>query len=201
MNEEADETAIVAAIKAAETRTSGQILCVLARSSCDAGAQAWLYASGLALLTPWPLLSFTQIPAQHVFAIQVAVFALSYLLLSSTGLGLALLPRAVRRRAAFRVAAEQFYTRGLTRTRRRAGVLIFVSLAEHYARIIADDGLSGKVSEHEWQEIVDRLTSHLREGRVTEGYIGAIDGVAALLARAAPPDEGANELPDALVRL
>jgi putative membrane protein len=201
MRAEADEAAIVAAIKAAEARSGGQILCILARSSGNAGAEAWLYASALALLTPWPLLAFTQMPAQHVFACQVAVFAAAWLVLGWTPLGLKLTPRSSRRRQAFRLAAEQFYIRGLAGTRRSAGVLIFVSLAEHYARILADDALTGKISEGEWQGAVDGLTAHVRAGDVTQGFVSAIDRVGDLLAREAPPDGGGNDLPDRLVRI
>jgi putative membrane protein len=196
-----DEDAIVAAVRAAETRTSGQIVCVLAQRSSEIGGETPLLAAALALLTPWPLLTFTQMPAQHVYALQVAVFVAALLLFSWTHLGLALLPRFLKRRQAFRVAAEQFYIRGMTRSRHRAGVLIFVSLAEHYARIIADDGLTGKITEAEWQETVNELTGHLRAHEVTEGFVDAIQRTGDLLARSAPPDGGANDLPDRLVRL
>jgi putative membrane protein len=200
MREKADQAAIVAAVKAAEARTSGQIVCVLARQSCDTGAQAALLAAALAMLTPWPLLALTQMPAQRVFAIQVFIFMVT-LLLGSTRLGLALIPRKRQRRQAFRAAVEQFFVRGVTRTRNRAGVLIFVSLAERYAHIIADDGLAQKITEAEWRETVDCLITDLREGRITDGFVGAIGRSGELLARAAPPDGGGNDLPDGLVKL
>ncbi len=200
MRKHADEAAIVAAVQAAEARTSGQIVCVLARQSCDTGAVSALYAAAVALIAPWPLLVFTQISAQRIFAFQVFLFVTAFLLLGWTRLGLALTPRHEQRRQAFRAAVEQFFTRGMTRTRHRAGVLIFVSLAERYARIIADDGLTGKISEAEWQRAMSELTAHLRENRITEGFVAAVDRTGALLARAAPPDGGGNDLPDALVR-
>lgn len=198
---EVDENAIVAAVRAAEARTSGQIVCVLAKRSTEIGGEATLFAAALALMTPWPLLAFTKMPAQHIFAIQAAVFAVAFLIFAWTPLGLALTPRAIKRRQAFRVAAEQFYIRGLTRTRHRAGVLIFVSMAEHYARIIADEGLTGSISETEWQETVNELTAHLRAHQVTDGFLEAIRRTGELLARAAPPDGGGNELPDRLIRI
>src|SRR5271166_2019267 len=105
MRELADEAAIVAAVGAAETRTSGQIVCVLARRSCDAGFSATLWAAALALLTPWPLLAFTQMSAQHIFAVQAGLFVVALLLLNWTGCGLALTPRGQQRRQAFRAAA------------------------------------------------------------------------------------------------
>jgi putative membrane protein len=201
MREAVDEAAIVAAVRAAEQRTSGQIVCVFARRTCGLGFPAPLYAAALALIAPWPLLALTQMPAQHIFAVQAALFILALLLLNWTWLRLALTPRRHQRRQAFRVAVEQFFTLGISRTRSRAGVLIFVSLAEHYARIIADDGLTGKISEAEWRTVIDDMVGLLRGGRVNEAFLLAVNETGALLARAAPPDGGGNDLPDRLVRL
>jgi putative membrane protein len=118
-----------------------------------------------------------------------------------TPLGVTLVPRAEKRRQAFRAATEQFFARGVGKTESRAGVLIFVSLAEHYARILPDEGLAHKVSEDEWREVVALLTERLRAGQPTEAFVAAIDRCGALLERAAPANGGANELPDGLVRL
>jgi len=201
MKAQADENAIVAAVRAAEARTSGQIVCVLARRSCDPSAFVTLYAAALALIAPWPLLEWTQWTAQTVFAVQISIFILALLALGWTPLGIALTPHSVKRRHAYRAALEQFFIRGLPKTRSRAGVLIFVSLAEHYARIVADENLTGKISEEDWRVAVEELTAYLHEGRLTEGFVAAITRSGDLLARAAPPDGGGNDLPDRLVRV
>lgn len=197
----ADENAIIAAVRAAEARTSGQIVCVLARRASDPSAFVTLYAAALALLAPWPLLIWTSLSAQHVFAAQIGVFVAALALLGWTPLGFLLTPRHFKRRHAFRTALEQFFERGVGRTHNRAGVLIFVSLAEHYARIIADKALDDRISETDWRTAVEELTVRLRQGEVTEGFVAAILRVGDLLERAAPPDGGGNDLPDALVRL
>jgi putative membrane protein len=54
-----DHEAISAAIQAAEQRTSGQIVCVLVRSSSDYVHIPLLWASVLSLCLPWPLIFFT----------------------------------------------------------------------------------------------------------------------------------------------
>jgi uncharacterized membrane protein len=41
----------------------------------------------------------------------------------------------------------------------------------------------------------------LRAHQVTEGFLDAIKRTGDLLARSAPPDGGANDLPDRLVRI
>jgi putative membrane protein len=109
---------------------------------------------------------------------------------------MALVPRAVRRARAHRAAVEQFFARGLTRTKDRTGVLIFVSLAERYARIVADEGIASKVKNAEWQAAVDALTAHFRDGRLVEGFVAAIERCGAVLAAHAPPHGAGDELPD-----
>lgn len=196
-----DQARIAAAVREAEARSKAQIVCVLARQSCDISAYAALYAATLALLTPWPLIFFTQMPVDHIFAVQLIVFAIALAVLGWTRLGLILTPRGLQRRQAYRAAAEQFFIRGLMRTQHRAGVLIYVSLAEHYARIIADEGLDGKISEADWRPAIEILTSHLSRGQVAQGYIAAIARCGELLAVAAPPEGRPDALPDGLVQL
>jgi putative membrane protein len=77
-------------------------------------------------------------------------------------------------------------------------VLIFVSLAERYARILADEGIAQKVHGADWQAAVDALVSHMREGRVAAGFTAAVERCAEVAAVHAPPDGSANELPNRL---
>jgi putative membrane protein len=90
--------------------------------------------------------------------------------LSWTPLRLVLVPRAVQRARAHRAALEQFVVRRVAHTKNRTGVLIFVSLAERYARIIADEGIAQKVHAAEWQAAIDALTGHMRDGRIAAGF-------------------------------
>ena len=140
-----DHAAIAAAISAAEHHTSAQIVCVLARASSRYAHVPIMWASLLALLAPWPLIYFTPWSVQQIFLVQLAVFLVAGLLFSWMPLRFALVPRAVRRARAHRTALEQFVIRRVAHTKNRMGVLIFVSLGERYARIIADEGLAQKV--------------------------------------------------------
>ena len=192
-----DRKRIAAAIRQAEAGTSGEIVCVLARSSGDYGTLPLIWAAMAALALPWPLIALTQYPVQRIYVLQLLVFCLLALALSLSRLRLALVPRSVLRAQAHRAAAEQFLTRGLSRTGGRTGVLIFVSLAERYARIIGDDGIAAKVKQSQWQGIVDALTARMRRNDIAEGFVEAVGAAGAVLATHFPP--GANdkdELPD-----
>ena len=193
-----DHEAISAAIRAAEQRTCGELVCVLAHSSSDYAYIPILWSSVLALLTPWPLIVFTQWSVQRIFLLQIAVFIVAALVFSWTPVRLTLVPRAVQRARAHRAAIEQFFVRRVSRTSNRSGVLIFVSLAEHYARVIADEGIAQKVHNSEWQAALDALIGHMRDGRIAQGFAAAVERCGAVLAAHAPPDGAANELPDRL---
>jgi putative membrane protein len=193
-----DHEVISTAIGDAEARTSGQIVCVLAHSSSAYAYVPILWASVLALFVPWPLIDFTPWSVQRIFLIQLAVFIVAGLAFSLTPLRRLLIPRAVQRARAHRAALEQFVVRRVAHTKNRTGVLIFVSLAERYARIVADEGVAEKVLGSEWQSAIDALTGHMRAGRIASGFTAAIERCGAVLAAHAPPDGSVNELPDRL---
>jgi len=193
-----DHEAVAAAIRAAEARTCGQIVCVLAHSSSDYAYVPILWASLIALASPWPLIYFTPWSVQRIFLLQLAVYILATLLFSWRRLRLAMVPRTVQRARAHRAAIEQFVMRRIANTKNRCGVLIFVSVAEHYARIVADEGIAHKVENSEWQAAIDALIGHMRDGRIAAGFTAAIERCGAVLAAHAPPDGSPNELPDRL---
>jgi putative membrane protein len=192
-----DRARISDAIRAAEAKTSGEIVCVLAQSSSHPGALPILLAAAAALALPWGLVLFTTMTVQRMLSLQVIAFLLLLALLCLPRIRAALIPRRARRAAAHRVAMEQFMLRGIAHKQDRSGVLIFVSLAERYARIIADDGIAARVPRPRWQAAVDALTAHMRDGRIAEGFVAAVELCGSELAAHFPRAEGSrDELPD-----
>jgi putative membrane protein len=181
-----DHARIAGAIRAAEANTSGEIVCVLARASSEYHAVPALAGALLALIAPWALVFLTQWSIERILVAQLAIFVAVTLLCALTPIGMMLVPRRIQRIRAHRAAMEQFHARGLGRLESRAGILIYVSLAERYARIIADDQLASKVQAGEWRAAIDALTSHMRDGRIAEGFVAAIDRCGAVLAVHAP---------------
>jgi putative membrane protein len=193
-----DYEVVSVAIREAEKRTSGQIVCVLAHSSSEYAYVPIVWAIVLALAAPWPLIEFTQWSVQRIFLLQLVIFVLAGFVFSWMPLRLAIVPRPIQRLRAHRAALEQFVVRRVTHTGNRCGILIFVSMAEHYARVIADEGIAQKVRQAEWQAAVDTLIEHIRSGAIAAGFVAAIERCSAVLAAYAPPDGSANELPDRL---
>ena len=194
---EQDRARISMAIRAAEKKTSGEIVCVLAQSSSDVTALPILVAAVVALALPWLLVALTAMSVHRILVLQVLVFVALALVLCVPQVRVALVPRRARRAVAHRAAMEQFTIRGIARTKNRTGILIFVSLAEHYARIIADMGIAGRVPQSEWQDAIDALVTHMKYGRIADGFIMAIDVCGRVLATHFPRTETSrDELPD-----
>jgi putative membrane protein len=191
-----DRERISTAIHAAEAKTSGEIVCVLARTSSDATALPIFIAAVISLALPWLLVATTAMPVFRILSLQTAVFLVTTAVLCLPRVRIGLIPRSARRAVAHRAALEQFAIRGIAHRKDRNGILIFVSLAERYARIIADDGIAARVKQSEWQGAIDAIVAHMRDGRIADGFIAAIEKCGNVLATHFPGNEAdRNELP------
>jgi putative membrane protein len=192
-----DRERIATAIQSAEARTSSEIVCVLAQASSHTTALPILIAAIVALALPWLLMSLTALTLQRILSLQVVIFIALLIVLCLPSVRVALMPRKARRAIAHRVAMEQFMRRGISRVKDRPGILIFVSLAERYARIVVDDEVAARIPQSKWQGAVDALITHMRDGRIADGFIVAIEACGNELAQHFPlTDAGRNELPD-----
>jgi putative membrane protein len=136
-------------------------------------------------------------PVNVILLLQLLAFFGLAALLSLPRVRIALVPRTARRAMAHRAAMEQFMIRGIGRKADRTGVLIFVSLAERYARIVADRAIAERVPILEWQAAIDALIAHTRDGRIADGFIAAIGVCGKVLEEHFPRDASSRaELPD-----
>ena len=182
-----DDLRISAAIAHAEDKTSGEIVAVVASESDSYLYAPFLWAALAALAIVWPLIYFTWMSVQWIAVIQLLVFAGLSAILASRPLRYRLVPRAVLVERAHARAVEQFLVQNLHTTSGRTGVLIFVSVAERYAEILADSGIHTVVPEGTWQTIVDELTGEIGAGHTTNGFVTAIEHVGKHLAKHFPP--------------
>jgi putative membrane protein len=193
---------IANAIRDAESRTSGEIIAVVAPESSSYLYVPFMWAALAALLVPWPLIFFTWMPVLKIYLIQLIVFLALLLMFWSRRMRMKLTPKRIRDSRAHRRAVEQFLAQNLHTTKSRTGVLIFVSVAERYAEILADTGIDAKVPKGTWQQIVDEMTRLIGDGRATDGFVHAVQEVGKHLAKHVPPgSEDPNELPDHLIIL
>ena len=219
---EADRAAVGAAVSAAEDQTAGEIVTIMAERSDSYHDVALLWSALVALLALAVLALVPQFYLGLIDRVTGAwqsdwqpgrVFALALFAASAKFLGmwlvqlwqplrLALVPgplkhKRVRTRAvtSFKIGAER-------RTHGRTGVLIYLSLAERRAEIVADDAIAAKVSPEVWGAAMATLVGEIRAGRPAAGLVGAIGQVGAVLAEHFPrAEDDINELPDRLIEV
>jgi len=84
----------------------------------------------------------------------------------------------------------------------RTGVLIYLSMREHRAEIVADEAIATKVDPEVWGEAMSAMLSYVREGRIAEGMCAAVEKVGAIVAPHFPrADDDINEIPDRLIEV
>jgi putative membrane protein len=197
-----EQADIAKAIGAAEAKTSGEIVVVVARASAGYRAIALMWAALLALAVPLPFIHATKWPIEYIYLLQLIVFLAAAALSQWEPARIALAPASVKRARAHQRAVEQFLVQDLHTTGGRTGVLIYVSFAEHYAEVIADEGIYRKVDQSVWDGLIAELTQHIARGDRTEGFLKAIKTCGKILAEHFPPGRiDRNELPNHLIVL
>lgn len=188
------------AVRELETVSSGEMVCVVAKASARYVLFPLLWAAMLALMLP---VVNNFVPAKPVsFAIQTAFFIVTAIIFLLPGLRVALTPKAVRDANCRRAAFEQFFIRKLHMTEKRTGVLIYVSVDEHYVELLADQGINSKVLPDQWDAIVSAFTSDIRGNKIHEGFVRAVKSCKDVLAKHFPIEKGdVNELGDALIEI
>jgi uncharacterized membrane protein len=82
-------------------------------------------------------------------------------------------------------------------TRRRNGVLVFLSLPSRRFAIMGDEGIDRVTPADYWDVLRDRLAERFADGEYCEGLLEILERVEAVLAEHFPYEQGdVDELPD-----
>lgn len=224
---EQDHERIRQAVDAAEKRTSGEIICVVARECGDYFEVPLAWAIALALIVPIIALLIGLRPdmiqlvtggwivanaggadaavsrALITYAVlQAVLFIVTAVIVSIPPVRRLVTPRALKREHVHRRALEQFAARAYHLTEGGTGVLIFASLAERQAIVLADEGVASKVGPTEWTKVVAALVAGMKAGDPGSGFAQAIAVAADILAAHCPPlPDNKNQLPDTVIEL
>jgi putative membrane protein len=219
---EADHALVTEAVAEAERSSDGEIVTIVApRSDAyhDVGLHyavlAMLLVPTIAALIPqswidWLLglvfgwnasLSFRLLMLVLVVA-QAIVFLAVRFAFAWMPLRMALTPASTKTRRVRRRAVELFRAGTEKRTKGRTGILLYLSLLEHRAEIVADEAIHGQVEPDVWGEAMAALVDGVKAGRPGEGMALAVAKIGDVLARCLPPTlDNPNELPDRLIEL
>jgi putative membrane protein len=219
---EADHVAVSTAVAAAEERSAGEIVTIIAGESNSFHDVALLWSAfaamaALAALTLFPDFYLDKVDwllgnwasewsAQHLFALALMVATLKFLgmwlLQLWKPLRMALVPAPLKHARVRDRAVRYFKVGAERRTHGRTGILIYLSLAEHRAEIVADAAIAAKVAPEVWGEAMAVLIAEIKAGRPGAGMVAAVERVGAVLAEHFPrAEDDKNELPDRLIEL
>ncbi len=220
--DEAGHKLVSEAVAAAEDHTAGEIVTVLAERT-DGYTDIVLAWAALAAFTAMSLFAALPQPfmdlwdrlfggwghvwstgelASMTIALGMVAFAVTCALLWRDRLRFATIPGPVKTARVHARAVKHFKVGAERRTHGRTGVLIYLSLKEHRAEIVADEAIGTMVQPEVWGEAMADMLVHIREGRIAEGMAAGVHDVGVVLAQHFPRSENdVNELPDRLIEV
>lgn len=213
---------VTRAVAAAEAETAGEIVTIVAERSdgyTDV-ALCWAAAAAFAALTvfaampefwlakiDWLLDNWqSEWTSREVLGLAAALVALKFaallLLQLWQPLKFFLIPGPIRTARVHSRAIGFFKVGTERRTSGRTGVLIYLSMREHRAEILADQAIAERVDAEVWGHAMESMLIEIRQGRIAEGMIAAVEEVGKVLAEYFPKaQDDQNQLPDRLIEI
>jgi putative membrane protein len=197
---EADHKRIAEAIAKAESKSSGEIFCVLAHEVSRYREVPLAWASLAALLLP-PLmvvLGLHRLAMADIFAswtdesvaavesvilealtgyalLQAGLFLAVALLVSLPPVRRVMTPRFLKRHRVRQVARHHFAAGGARLSHAEPHILIYASLADRQVELVAHEAIHRAVGEGPWNQAVAAVTEGMKRGHPADGFVRAID--------------------------
>jgi putative membrane protein len=217
-----DRSRIAAAVTAAEGQSAGEIVTIITGQSDDYADVALIWSvfvgflalAALAIAPDFYLGIYDRLTGEwvqqwhprQIFSVALLVaslkFAGMWLLQLLRPMRLLLVPGPVKHHRVRARAVTCFKVGAERRTHGRTAILLYLSMRERRAEIVADEAIASKVPAEVWGEAMTAMIAHIREGRTGDGMIAAIEKVGAVLAEHFPrAEDDQNELPDRLIEV
>lgn len=219
---EADHALVTLAVTQAERSSDGEIVTIVANKSDSYHDVGLHYAVLAMLLVPAVLAVLPQSFIDWITGVSLgwnatigrgalmaflfvklaAVFLIVRFALAHIPWRIALTPASTKSRRVRRRAVQLFKVGAERRTAGRTGVLLYLSLLEHRAEIVADEAIHKEVDAEVWGDAMAVLIENVKAGRPGEGMAKAVEQIGLVLAKCLPKTiDNPNELPDRLIEL
>ncbi len=221
----ADQARIEAAVADAESRTSGEIFCVLTRQVSRYREVPLLWAALAAFVVPpiLVLLGLERLALASIFSswtedsaramqglilrglttyaiVQLGVFLCVAIIVALPGVRSAMTPPALKRYRVRQAARRHFASAGARLSKDEPHVLIFASFRERKVELVAHANIHQIVGDGPWNEAVAVVTDAMSAGRPADGFVKAIEICGAALAKHFPPSgTPKNRLPNTIL--
>ncbi len=219
---QADHVRVSQSVRAAEGGTAGEIVTIVAEASDRYLDIAVWWSATIGVIAMTAMAAFPQVATDLIHAVSggwgddptvaealelslatfVIAFLVTRLVLIWQPLLIALTPGIIKTARVHRRAVRYFKVGAEQRTTGRTGILIYVSLAEHRAEIVADEAIHKVVPNEDWGQAMADLIVEVKDDRIADGMIAAVRDVGIILAQHLPrATDDRNELPDRLIEL
>lgn len=202
---ENDLAQIEATISRVEESTSGEIVPVIVRRSSAVGhvpLTLTLLLTLLLVIVEFPFSDWLWVtPWVWLWPVLlVVIYGISHVLAKSKWIQKVFVPERDEVDSVHQRAHLEFYLNRIHRTEGGTGVLIFVSVMEKKAVVLADEGISKKLPKEHWDEILAVLGEKLHKGEWAQGFVAAIEACGQDLKTHFPvTTPGQNELKNHLI--
>jgi len=188
-----------------ERKTNSELICLIAPQSARYFFFPLFLSALVALFSPIlePIivsLGFTEF--MYTFEHQTIFFLLLAALFMFTPFNMFLTPKWLRTQNCTRFSVEQFFAHRVDETKDRSGVLIFVSWKERFVTVVADKGITEKVDQAAWDDLIIGFTQHVKNKKIEQGFLEMIDKSGRLLIDNFPAKAiNEDELPNHLIEI
>jgi len=197
--DDAGKRALGAAITSIEGASSVEVVVAVRRQSGTylhadllAGALALVATLAFLLYAPWPF----SYEAFLVDPLLVGVFA-GWVVARTPRARRALSPRKLRTSQVTTGAHAAFHEKEVGLTRRRTGMLVYVSLLERELRVLPDRAIVDAMAPEAWRAHVDAMSATVARGAGAAALAAELTALAKPLGECLPrAHDDVNELPD-----
>lgn len=219
---EAQHKLVSDAVGAAEGHTSGEIVPVIADRS-DSYTDVilvWAIAAAFTAMSVFAAFPDLLLAKLDVFTggwgrdwaygeiiawaigIGLVKFVAVWAILSWDRLRFRVVPPPIKQQRVRARAIRHFKVGAEGRTHSRTGIMLYLSMQEHRAEIIADDSIAALVPAEVWGEAMADMLAEISKGCIAEGIAAGVRDVGAVLSEHFPRGEDdENELPDRLIEV
>ncbi|WP_020677736.1 TPM domain-containing protein [Geopsychrobacter electrodiphilus] len=198
----AEQARIEAAVREAESRTSGEIVPMLVDDSYDYPRSEILGAGLFALATATSLswAFFGESLWHFLWLFALSYFPFKLLIRKLPNLKRRLIHPAEISEEVKERAIVAFLENGLHHTRDETGILILLSLFERRVYVLADRGINNAVAHDTWDGVVDTITRGMLQGDACSALCSAIETCGQLLQENFPvKTDDTDELPNLII--
>ena len=222
-----DKDRISAAIVEAESKTSGEVFCVLARGVSRYREVPLLWATVAALMGPPVLVlaglhrlalasifsSWTDDSARAMEGlilrglttyglVQAGLFACVAIIVALPPVRRVMTPGVLKRHRVRQAARQHFAATGMRLSDAEPHILIFASLADRQVELVAHENIHRAVGDGPWNAAIAAVVDGIKNRKAGDGFVKGVEICGAALAQHFPPDGPAkNHLPNTLLEL